>query len=153
MFRLGGVGIFPQPAENVDDAGLLSNRRLSLWPYTRIDDPRLNLRDDFLLIYAKPDLPPIKLGYFNPQGWLGYWLDDVLFVKRFEARADTSYPDHECNSEFYCNDRFIELESLGPLESVKPGQTLHHSELWEIYESLEVPFIPAHIKKLVRQEN
>jgi hypothetical protein len=153
MFRLGGVGIFPQPTGKVDNDGLLSNRRLSLWPYTRIDDPRLTLRDDFLLVYATPDLPPIKLGYFNPQGWLGYWLDDVLFVKRFKALADSQYPDHECNSEIYCNDQFIELESLGPLERVRPGQTLHHSELWELYKSLDVPFIPAHIKRLVRQEN
>jgi hypothetical protein len=151
MLRLGGVGIFPQPVENVDDAGFLPNRRLSLWPYTRLDDPRLTLRDDFLLIYASPKLPPIKLGYFNPQGWLGYWLDGVLFVKRFDARADTQYPDHECNSEIYCNDQFVELESLGPLEQIGPGQTVHHSELWELYESLDVPFIPAHIKRLVTQ--
>jgi hypothetical protein len=153
MFRLGGVVICPQPKGNQDDAGLLPNRGLSLWPYTRIDDPRLTLRDDFLLVHASSDLPPIKLGYFNPEGWLGYWLDGVLFVKRFEALADAQYPDHECNSEIYCNDQYIELESLGPLEPVRPGQTIHHSELWEIYENLDVPFVPAHIKRLVRQEN
>jgi hypothetical protein len=152
MFRLGGVGIFPQPLGKVDDEGLLSNRRLSLWPYTRIDDPRLILRDDFLLLNACPDLPPIKFGYFNPQGWLGYWLDDVLFVKRFDALADAQYPDHECNSEIYCNDQFIELESLGPLERVRPGKTLHHSELWELYDNLDVPFLPAHIKLLVGRD-
>lgn len=153
MFRLGGVGIFPQPVGNVDDAGLLSNRRLVLWPYTRIDDPRLALRDDFLLVYAKPGPSPIKLGYFNPLGWLGYWLDDVLFVKRFEVLADAQYPDHECNSEIYCNDQFIELESLGSLERVRPGQTVHHSEVWEIYDSLDLPFVPADIKRLVQQRN
>src|SRR5215216_6500274 len=72
MFRLGGVGIFPQPRGNVDDAGLLANRQLSLWPYTRLDDPRLKLRDDFLLLHAVPSLPPVKFGYFNPHGWAAY---------------------------------------------------------------------------------
>jgi len=153
MFRLGGVGIFPQAAGNVDDAGLLSNRRLSLWPYAQINDPRLTLRDDFFLISASPSLPPIKFGYYNPQGWLSYWLDDILFVKRFDTLAGVQYPDQGCNAEVYCNDQFIELESLGPLELIRPGQTVYHSELWEAYDSLEVSFIPAQIKRLVSQKN
>jgi hypothetical protein len=153
MFRLGGVGIFPQPVGNVDDAGLLPNRRLSLWPYTRINDPRLTLRDDFLLVYASPILPPIKLGYYDPQGWLGYWLDNVLFIKRFDALAGTQYPDQGCNAEIYCNDQFIELESLGPLEPIEPGQTVLHSEIWELHEGLDVPFIPGYIKQLVVQRH
>ena len=153
MFRLGGVGIFPQPVGNVDDVGLLSNRRLSLWPYTQIDDPRLTLRDDFFLVNAIPSLPPIKFGYYNPQGWLGYWLDGVLFVKRFDTLVGVQYPDQGCNAEVYCNDQFIELESLGPLEQINPGQTVHHSELWELHESLDVPLIPALIKRLVAPED
>ena len=153
MFRLGGDVILPQPVGNVDDTGLLSNRRLLIWPYTKIDDPRLTLRDDFLLVHASPKLPPIKVGFFNPQGWLAYWFDGVLFVKRFDALADRAYPDHGCNSEMYCNDYFVELESLGPLEPVKPRQTVRHSETWEIYENLDVPFIPEHIKQLIAQKH
>ncbi len=42
MLRLGGVGIVPQPTGNIDDAGLLPNRRLALWPYTQINDERLS---------------------------------------------------------------------------------------------------------------
>ncbi len=152
MFRLGGIGIFPQPTGNADDAGLLSNRQFSLWPYTRIEDPRLTLRDDFLLVRASPSLPPIKIGYYNSQGWLGYWLDGIMFVKRFDALDGTQYPDHVCNSEIYCNDQFVELESLGPLQLVRPGQTVFHSEFWEVYRSLDVPFIPEHIRQLALQE-
>ena len=149
MFRLGGVGIFPQPIGNVDEAGLLSNRKLILWPYARTDDPRLTLRDDFILVHATPSLPPFKFGYFNPHGWAAYWLDEALFVKRFEAQADASYPDHGCNVESYCNDKFIELESLSPLTNVNPGETVIHTELWEVYESLDAPFIPDEIRRLI----
>jgi hypothetical protein len=150
MFRLDGVAIFPLPQGNVDEAGLLANRHLSLWPYTRIDDPRLTLRDDFLLVHATPSRPPLKLGYFNPHGWMAYWLEDVLFVKRYDAHPSARYPDHGCNSESYCNDKFIELESLGPLNLIAPGQTVVHIEIWEIYNSLEVPFISNEIRELIK---
>ena len=149
MLRLGGVGIFPQPVGNVDEAGLLSNRQLVLWPYTRTDDPRLTLRDDFILVHATPSLPPFKFGYFNPHGWMAYWLDGVLFVKRFESPPDASYPDHGCNVESYCNDKFIELETLSPFDDVQPGQSVVHTELWEIYGSLSQEFIPTDVGRLV----
>ena len=151
MFKQGGIGIFPQPVGNVDDAGLLSNRRLSLWPYMQIDDPRLVLRDDFLLVHATPSLPPLKFGYFNSHGWMGYWIDDALFVKRFDVQIDAQYPDNGCNVESYCNDKFIELESLGKLATVAPGQTVLHNELWEIYETLDVPFVPTEIQQFIAE--
>ena len=149
MFKQEGVGIFPQPVGNVDDAGLLANRKFSFWPYTEIKDPRLILRDDFLLVHATPSLPPLKFGYFNPQGWMGYWIDGVLFLKRFDAQIDAQYPDNGCNVESYCNHEFIELESLGKITTVAPGQTIFHNELWEIHNSLDVPFIPTEIQKLI----
>lgn len=150
MFRMGGVGIFPQPQGNVDEAGLLANRQISLWPYTRLDDPRLILRDDFILLHAKPSLPPVKFGYFNPQGWMAYLIDGSLFVKRFDASANARYPDNGCNAESYCNDQFIELESLGPLSLVAPGQTVVHVELWEIYENLDDALLSEEIRDVIR---
>ena len=69
QFRLGGTAILPMPVGNVDAAGLLPNRQISLWPYTRLNDPRLSLRDDYVIFKADA-LPPFKMGYFNPHGWL-----------------------------------------------------------------------------------
>jgi len=149
MFKQGGVGIFPQPVGNVDDAGLLANRRLSLWPYTQLNDSRLILRDDFILVQATPSLPPLKFGYFNPYGWMSYWIDGTLFVKRFDAQESAIYPDNGCNVESYCNHKFIELESLGEFRKVAPGETVFHNELWELYETLDVPFIPQEIQQLI----
>lgn len=151
MLRPGGVAVFPQSQGNVDETGLLPNRQLTLWPYARITDPRLVLRDDFLLVHATPSLPPFKLGYFNPLGWTAYWLAGTLFVKRYEVQADAVYPDHGCNTETYCNDEFIELESLGPLRQVAPGQTVTHTEIWEIYNTLDVPFLPEDIRAAIRK--
>lgn len=148
MFRLGGTAVFPQPANNVDPNGLLPNRQLAIWPYSKIDDPRLKLRDDYILLHtsSSPGLPPIKIGYFNPAGWQGYYLDDVLFVKRFDPRPGAAFPDGGCNTESYCNHQFIELESLGPLRPLHPGETATHTEIWELYDSLDQPFLSKEIQ-------
>jgi hypothetical protein len=149
QFKLGGTLILPQPAELADPAGLLPNRHLVLWPYTHWDDPRLGLNDDFILIHAQPKLPPLKLGYRNLHGWMGYWQSGLLFVKRFALLASQPYPDYGCNVETYCNDQFIELESLGPLCRLEPGQSTRHTETWELYHGLQVLNLPADIRALL----
>jgi hypothetical protein len=149
MFRLGGVGIFPQPGGDSDPASLLPNRQITLWQYTRVSDPRLSLGDDFILVHATPDLPPLKFGYFNPHGWQAYWLDGVLFVKRYDPCAGAVFPDGGCNTETFCNNRFIELESLGPTVHLQPGGGVVHNETWELYESVNQSFIPASLKERI----
>jgi hypothetical protein len=144
QFRLGGTVILPMPVGNADPAGLLHNRQFSLWPYAHINDPRLKLGDEFILFNADALLPPFKIGYFNPDGWLAYWLDGVLFRKMFEADKKLSYPDNNCNAEMYCGDQFVELESLGPLTRLDPGALLRHVERWEVSE--EIDFLPEDIR-------
>jgi hypothetical protein len=152
MFRLGGVGIFPQPNAPQDSAGLLPNRHLSVWSYTQLTDPRLTLRDDFLLLRANPSLPPLKLGYFNPQGWQAYLLQGVLFVKHFPANPGANLPDGGCNTETYCGDEFIELESLAPLQRLEPGETAQHTETWEVYANpAECPLLPGELLQSLTQ--
>jgi hypothetical protein len=136
QFRLGGTVILPMPVGNVDEAGLLPNRQISLWPYARINDPRLQLGDAFILFKAEA-LSPFKLGYFNPHGWLAYWLEGVLFRKTFGAQAGLSYPDNNSNAEMYCNNQFVELESLAPLVRLNPGDLAKHIETWDIFYGLD----------------
>ena len=147
MFRLGGTVILPQPVGNTDPHGLLPNRLLVLWPYTRINESRLSLRDDFILLHAQASLPPVKLGYASAAGWLAYWRDGILFRKSFDLNPGAIYPDGGCSAEVYCGDRFVELESLGPLVSLAPGMETQLTEVWELYDGLDVPFLPEEIKE------
>ena len=75
--------------------------------------------DEFIVIKSDSTEQPMKFGYFNPHGWLGYVYEDVLFVKRYGVRSDEEYPDYGCNSEVYANFRAVELESLGPLVELR----------------------------------
>jgi hypothetical protein len=135
---LGGIAVMPQRTEPIDKDGLQPNRCLVLWPYTRWQDPRLHPHDDYVLLEANPLLPPCKIGYLNPLGWLGYLRRGVFFRKRFEAHTDRPFPDLGCNAEVYCNDLFVELETLGPLSRLEPGQTATHTETWEFHVGLAV---------------
>jgi hypothetical protein len=147
QFRLGGTVIMPMPVGNVDTAGLLHNRQFSIWPYTRINDPRLRLGDEFFLFKADALLPPFKIGYFNPHGWMAYWLDGVLIRKKFEVHRELVYPDNNCNAEMYCSDQFVELESLAPLGILRPDDMATHVEIWDILDGLES--LPGEIREVL----
>lgn len=144
QFRLGGTVILPLPEGNTDPAGLLHNRQFSMWPYASFKDPRLNLNDRFIVFKADA-LPPFKIGYFNTHGWIAYWLDGVLFRKTFNVQPGLTYPDNNCNAEMYCNDRFVELESLAPLTRLHPGESVKHVETWELDHGLDS--LPEEIRK------
>ena len=139
MMRPDGIAILPQQNGNVDTDGLLPNRKLALWPYTRWDDTRLQLGDEFIIVRSDSTPHPLKLGYFNPHGWLGYLYDDVLFLKRFGVRRDEEYADYGSNSEVYTNHLTTELESLGPIVVLKPREEVVHTETWEVYKDTEIP--------------
>ena len=141
MFRLGGTVIIPMQGKGHDPAGLLPDRHFSLWPYSPIHDPRLRLDDEFILLQAQPERPPFKLGVFNQQGWMAYWLDGVLFRKSFEVHPTLEHPDFNCNAETYADSDFVELESLAPLKTLAPGASTTLVETWQLYSSLEQEFI------------
>ena len=134
QLKLGGTIILPQVTA-VPDSGLLPNRRTILWPYTRWDEPRIHLHDDFFLLNAQPDTP-CKIGYFNALGWAAYAYKGVLFCKRFAAHPEATYPDFGCNVESYSGDRFVELETLGPLTRLEPGRSVTLEETWELYSGI-----------------
>lgn len=137
QFRLGGTVILPMPVGNSDAAGLLHNRQMSIWPYTRFNDPRVKWDDEYILFKADALLPPFKIGYFSQHGWMAYWLDGILFRKTFEVRAGLPYPDNNCNAEMYCNDKFVELETLAPMIQLAPGESVDHIEIWDVLDGLD----------------
>jgi len=139
---LDGTAFLPQ-ARGVfgpedPDAQYQPKGHLVLWNYARWDDPRLDIRDRFVLVQARPGLPPCKIGMFNTAGWAAYLRKDTLFCKRFSPEPARPHVDHFCNLEVYCNDEVLELETLGPLVHLGPGQRTEHIERWEL-----VPGLPA----------
>lgn len=139
QLRLGGTAVFPQQVGSIDPDGLLPNRNLILWPYTNLNDPRLRLGNDYILIKADVVDAPFKLGSFNRHGWLAYFWGNTLFCKRFGVQPSQPHPDMGCNAEIYINHQFIEMESLAPLCQLAPGNTVTHVETWELYSHVQHP--------------
>ncbi|MBN1668814.1 MAG: hypothetical protein JW862_17090 [Anaerolineales bacterium] len=129
---LGGQAILPQPDGPLDQHGWQPNRTLVLWPYASWQDPRLELQDHEIRIAAQAQSRAFKLGYFNRHGWIEYQRAGVRLRKRFTPQPQAPHPDFGCNVEVYVHDRFIELETLGPLHTLQPGESSQLQETWEI---------------------
>lgn len=126
--RLGGMAILPLPHRD----GLLPDRNLVLWPYSEIHDDRFELEDGLILVHGRAREFPFKVGNFNSHGWVAYALGDALFVKRFTVDTTGRYPDFGCTAEAYVKDACVELESLGTLKVLKPGEFMTYDETWEV---------------------
>lgn len=128
QLRLGSLGILPQS----DSDGLLPNRNLVLWSYSHVNDERLELYDDLILIHGCKREQAFKIGNKNSYGWIACLLGNALFVKRFAVNNPDQYPDMGCNAEAYVKDSCLELETLGPLTTLRPKESATHKEVWEV---------------------
>ena len=132
-----GLAIVPQTTR---DTGLLHNRRMSLWPYCDMGDERVCWGRELISLRQDPAATrPFKIGTSNERGFAGYLANGALFVKRFPFYANYPYPDDGCNFEIYTNPHFLEIESLGKLAPVAPGEKICTSEYWSIIPNVEKP--------------
>lgn len=133
----GGLEVVPITSR---DTGLLPNRTVSLWPYTRMNDPRITWLSDYLLIRQVPSIAdPLKIGVMNEQGWAAYFNNGNMFVKYYTHMIDHTYPDLGVSYETYVNDFMIEMETLSPLRTLEPGTSAEHREEWELIENVLPP--------------
>jgi hypothetical protein len=131
MLRQGGLAVLPQPRGTLPGRELQPNRLLALWPYASWQDGRLRVTDAAGFVRSVPG-EPFKVGQWNPDGWLAYVLGQTVFLKRFYADHGGLYADLGCNAEVYANQAYIELESLGPLLELQPGESVAHTEIWDM---------------------
>src|SRR5947199_20895 len=137
--NLQGKVILPQEPPQSHDAALGPVRPLVMWSYTNLSDPRLMLGKSFITLTQDPNNKDSeKIGILNKQGWAAYTRNGTLFLKRFAYDPDKTYSDYNVNNETYTDYRFIELESLGPLEKVAPGATITHTENWWLFKNVDL---------------
>ena len=102
-----------------------------MWAYTDFSDNRWSFTRKYLLLRQDPRIvSPQKAGLFNEKTCAAYLLGTDLFVKRCEASRAAMYPDYGCSFEVFTNNDFLELETLGALVDVPPGNSVSHFESW-----------------------
>ncbi len=130
----GGRAILPQPPMQGSD-NLLPNRTLVLWPYTRLDDPRLEWGERYLRVRMDPSItPPTKVGTQVLSRWCAYAKEGSLFLKVVAYQPSAVHPDFNCSVEVYTAGDFLELETLGALVELNPGEETSHVEHWFLFE-------------------
>ena len=141
MMAPGGAGIHGFPPRGTHPKDLAPTNPLVMWAYTNLSDPRWHLLRKYLVLVQDPNNPvPQKLGSFNPWTWGAYLKNSELFVKRARAEGTPEeYPDYGCSFEMFTNNEFLELETVGRLVTLQPGQSVNHTENWSLHKNVRVP--------------
>lgn len=137
----GGKAILPLPPRApFSTSRLLPVGVLALWCYTDLADPRWKISTRYIQLRQERNsassFTQQMSGIFNPAGWGAYFRNGHLFVKKTNVEANAKYPDFGCNFEIYTDEHSLELETLGPLRKLEPGDTAEHVEHWWLFRDI-----------------
>jgi hypothetical protein len=140
IMRGGGCAIIPNETHAAySPETLLPVRTFAVWSYTDFTDPRWQFEKDFIRLRTDENLHhPQKIGVLNRQGWTAYEWKNLTFVKRFDFAENAQYPDMNSSCEVYTAGLFIEVESLSPLVKSAVGETIVHTEKWELFADKKI---------------
>jgi hypothetical protein len=75
---------------------------------------------------------PAKIGAANERGWFAYLRERTAFLVRTTYDAAAEYPDRGASVEMYTEGGFCEVETLGPLVTLAPGERAEHDARWSL---------------------
>lgn len=132
-----GLEVISQPNK---ETGLLSNRTIAVWPYTKMNDERLYWGEKFITLKQNPSIDrALKIGINNEKGYAAFFNHGDLFIKRHTTVDGGNYPDGGVSFETYTNNDIIEMETLGQLKKLKPEETVTHEEIWQLIKDVKRP--------------
>jgi hypothetical protein len=120
---------FPPSCDIVSPA---PDRFISLWNSTSLTDKRLYFKKEGLSIRHLPLDDYFKIGLRCKKSPVVYEIGKQIFCKTFEFYDGAVYPDNNVNLEIFSGKYMMELESLGPTGTIKPGEGAVHKELWNL---------------------
>lgn len=133
----GGKEIVPMPQRAT---GLLHNRKLALWDYTKMNDKRVYWGDRYItLCQDKNGDGNFKFGIDSQHGWAAYFNHGDMLVKHFDLIENGTYPDEGMNFETFTSPYIIEMESLGEYKKVMPGDCNSHHEALQLIPDVACP--------------
>jgi len=150
MMETGGFAILPLPS-TAPDGQLLPNGRVVLWPYSDAADAKRLVWGTKYIIFRQDieATSPNKVGLMATDGWAAYLNRDHLFVKTFKFDPKGEYPDLGCSLESYNAATFLEFETLAPLTTLLPGETVEHVETWHLLDGVKMKPDPAAVDKTI----
>jgi hypothetical protein len=142
MMAPGGLAVSGFPPRGKHPENLEATNPLVTWAYTNLADPRWKFTKKYLTLRQDPNNKEAqKLGMFNPDTWAAYLLNNEAFVKRTKADPSRVYADFGCSFETFTNHEFLEVETLGPMTKLQPGQRVELTEKWGLFRDVQLPEI------------
>lgn len=143
-FASWGVNTFhgaDSHAEVLFDGGTAGSyvpqRRVSLWGSSALTDPRVRFEQEKICVKHIPSDTSYKIGIFSAGACAKFYNRGQEFTLTFAADRNGTYPDNGCNFELYLDKNVMELEALGQLKTMNPGQTNGHWECWQVRKTGE----------------
>lgn len=140
VMEAGGVGLTPQGPHVPHSECLEPERPIVLWPYTRMNDPRVRWGDRMIRLHQHPSGGPFKIGIWLKEGMAGYWRNGLLMLKAFPPGRPDQLLDYGCSFETFTREEMLEVESLAEKVVLEPGDSASHPETWALFEAEAPPF-------------
>jgi len=141
----GGVEIIPQPPHRnhpghpsraKSPADFAPTQELILWPYFDFTDSRWTLGSRYLFLRQDAKKGPTKIGLAHRMGWVAYLNQGNLFVKHIGYEEGATYPDMGTSYQTFTNEDMLEMETVGILTRLAPGQSAELSESWDLFTNV-----------------
>ncbi|MGM8361889.1 hypothetical protein ACSV4D_08250 [Flavobacterium sp. ARAG 55.4] len=128
----GGICLIPlNPHSRLPKGYAMYQLNTNLLNYNPSEEVNLRTREGILEILGTPSQPKFVMD--SNVGWIAYnSKDDLLFIKKFKANEPKIYGDILSNqvSIWYYKEEKCEIEPIGPIESIQPGETVSFTEDW-----------------------
>jgi hypothetical protein len=148
--NVNGIAIAPH-SQTPTPHQVLPNRVFALWPFSDGQDPRLHWGTHYTMLRQDPtDQRPFKIGLNVTDGWAAYHRGEQLFVKCFACDSKAVYPDFGSTVELFVCGAFLELETLGPLVRLQPGEATEHREYWFLFDQVKEPANEEEVERTIR---
>ncbi len=127
----GGEAFYPFPRAEGGEFSV--NRTLALWGDTALSDDRLSFEGEMIHARHTGSKAYFKLGIYNAAGNIRMRNLGQELTVCFDVHPYAEYgADKGCNCELYLNPYIMELETLGVTRRLEKGQSVSHTELWQV---------------------
>ncbi|MCC4211260.1 hypothetical protein [Leeuwenhoekiella parthenopeia] len=129
----GGICLIPIAQNKRLPQGYALYRDQQTIDFNPVPEKNIRKRNGILEILGPTSVP--KFAIESDAGWIAYiHQNDLLFIKTFPVYPDKLYGDMLSNqvSIWYYKNEKCEIEPLGPLEVIKPGQRISFTETWDL---------------------
>lgn len=125
----GGISLSPKNPQSRFPMGYCIYRPQRLIDFRPAPEANVRVREGIIEILNTPSDPKFVMD--GTEGWLAYLApNDLLFVKKFPIYPRRPYAEVTAAtaSIWYYQDKMVEIEPIGPAETLKPGQSFSFTE-------------------------